>query len=161
MALSIWRENWYRAFMMRRFDIFLIWLLGVLVVDRTLKLLAQEGQTIDLPVGRFVLVENHGAVFSWPIPNAVATTIMWVAIMGLVWYAWRLRRRGNFLRFIGAILMIVGAASNLYDRLVYGFVIDWAYLGPWWPVFNLADVMIGVGVVVLVWPRRRRLTVSK
>lgn len=142
--------------MMRRFSLFAIGLVGLLVVDRWLKSVALAGRTVDWPAGRFVLVENHGAVFSWPVPNKVALIIMTLAIIALAYYGRRLWRRREYLRYFGVLFMIAGAASNLHDRLTFGFVIDWAYLGPWWPVFNLADVMIGVGVVVvLVWPWRQ------
>jgi len=46
-------------------------------------------------------------------------------------------------------LILGGAFSNLYDRLVYGYVIDYIDLKIW-PVFNLADSTITVGVVVLL-----------
>lgn len=42
-----------------------------------------------------------------------------------------------------------GAASNLYDRLRRGLIVDFLDLG-WWPVFNLADVAITVGVTLAV-----------
>ena len=48
-------------------------------------------------------------------------------------------------------LILCGAMSNLYDRLAYGYVIDWAYLGQWWPVFNLADVMVGAGLLLIIF----------
>jgi signal peptidase II len=43
-----------------------------------------------------------------------------------------------------------GAGSNLCDRLRYGEVVDFLDLG-WWPVFNLADVAITVGVIAALW----------
>ena len=43
------------------------------------------------------------------------------------------------------ITALAGAASNLYDRLRRGKTVDFLDLG-WWPVFNLADVAITVGV---------------
>jgi signal peptidase II len=45
---------------------------------------------------------------------------------------------------------MAGAASNLYDRLRRGAVVDFLELG-WWPSFNLADVAITLGVVVAIW----------
>jgi signal peptidase II len=38
-----------------------------------------------------------------------------------------------------------GAGSNLYDRIRYGAVVNFVRLG-WWPVFNVADVAICLGV---------------
>ncbi len=147
--------------MLRRFVMLALGLVGLLAVDRWLKAVALAGRAVEWPVGRFGLVENYGAVFSWPVRNSAVIVIMVIAIAGLAWYAVRLWRRGNFYRFVGAILMFVGAGSNLYDRLVHGFVIDWAYLGPWWPVFNLADVMIGVGVVVLLLNNKKTVQLGR
>lgn len=146
--------------MMRRFWLLSLALLGPLFIDRWLKSLALAGRTVDWPVGQFILVKNEGAVFSWPLPNAVAIVIMALAILGLVWFGWRAQRRRSWSVLFGTVLMIGGAGSNLYDRLVYGFVIDWAYLGPWWPVFNVADVMIGIGLVLVIVPRQKKKLVS-
>ncbi len=41
---------------------------------------------------------------------------------------------------------IGGAASNLYDRIRQGAVIDFIDVG-WWPVFNIADIGISVGAI--------------
>lgn len=45
-------------------------------------------------------------------------------------------------------LILGGAIGNLIDRSLYGYVVDFIDLG-WWPVFNLADSAICVGVAVL------------
>ena len=42
------------------------------------------------------------------------------------------------------------AASNMYDRLVHGFVIDYIHLLPA-SYFNIADVFIGVGIIALMF----------
>src|SRR6266436_5789200 len=44
---------------------------------------------------------------------------------------------------------VAGAASNLHDRLRNGVVIDFVELG-WWPIFNLADVAITLGVMAAI-----------
>lgn len=45
-------------------------------------------------------------------------------------------------------LLLLGAWSNWWDRIVYGMVIDFIHV-PWWSTFNLADVYIFVGVLLL------------
>lgn len=47
-------------------------------------------------------------------------------------------------------LLAGGAIGNLIDRVREGAVTDFIDLGPW-PAFNLADVEITLGVVILVW----------
>ncbi|MBI2166382.1 MAG: signal peptidase II [Chloroflexi bacterium] len=47
-------------------------------------------------------------------------------------------------------LQLAGAIGNLKDRLTLGYVVDFIDLG-WWPVFNVADSAIVVGMVVMAW----------
>ncbi len=129
--------------------LFLLVLAGVAAVDRWLKLLALHGQTHDLGFASFILVKNDALVFSWPAPNSVAIGLMCVAILLVAIFAWRTMQSHRTMSMIGCLLILLGALSNLFDRIAYGFVIDWAYLGHWWPVFNIADMMITVGVVVV------------
>jgi signal peptidase II len=51
---------------------------------------------------------------------------------------------------IGIGLMIGGAAGNVLDRVRRGAIVDFIAVGPW-PVFNLADaaIVVGVGLVLL------------
>ena len=50
----------------------------------------------------------------------------------------------------GLGLAMGGATANLADRLWRGGVVDFIDVG-FWPVFNIADVAIVLGVVVAVW----------
>jgi signal peptidase II len=45
-------------------------------------------------------------------------------------------------------LVLGGAAGNLIDRLRFGYVVDYVGIGPW-PTFNLGDVAIAVGAVLI------------
>jgi signal peptidase II len=51
---------------------------------------------------------------------------------------------------LGLGLALGGACSNLSDQLRRGGVMDFLDLG-WWPVFNLADVAITIGVILAFW----------
>lgn len=129
-------------------------LIPLLTVDRWLKSLAIIGREYDLGWFHFFLFRNRGLIFSWPLPNVAAAIVMIFALIVVAWLVLRSVRRRAPVEFVAALLLLSGAMSNLYDRLRFGFVVDWAYLGPWWPVFNLADVMIVTGLVVMLWPRR-------
>ena len=52
-------------------------------------------------------------------------------------------------------LIAGGAVGNLIDRLRFGYVVDFIDLR-WWPVFNLADSCICVGVGFLLWRLSQR-----
>ena len=50
-------------------------------------------------------------------------------------------------------LVLGGAIGNLYDRISYGYVIDFIdvyYKAHHWPVFNIADAAISIGVVMML-----------
>ena len=54
---------------------------------------------------------------------------------------------------IGLMLVLGGAAGNLFDRLSYGYVIDFidVFYGNYhWPTFNVADSSISVGIGLLL-----------
>jgi signal peptidase II len=55
---------------------------------------------------------------------------------------------------IGLMLVLGGAAGNLYDRLSFGYVIDFIdvfYNSYHWPTFNMADSSISVGIGLLLF----------
>jgi signal peptidase II len=68
-------------------------------------------------------------------------------------YSLRNEARNRLLQ--GALaLILAGALGNLYDRIRYGYVIDFLELharGYYWPSFNVADTAISIGVILLAW----------
>ena len=53
------------------------------------------------------------------------------------------------------LLLTAGALGNYLDRVVRGYVVDFIHV-PSWPVFNVADAYVVMGVVLLaLWGRRR------
>ena len=59
-----------------------------------------------------------------------------------------IKRENNQVR-IGLLFLIVGGVSNLFDRLIYGYVIDyfWIFVFPFF-YFKIADLMITSGLVL-------------
>ena len=54
----------------------------------------------------------------------------------------------------GLLLIITGALGNIIDRSINGYVIDFIYLhygSFYWPAFNIADIYITIGVMMLVF----------
>jgi len=77
--------------------------------------------------------------------------LLWVCLVGFICLV---QRYGPFFQHPAARLGIGaalgGAASNLYDRLRRGAVIDFIDLS-WWPVFNVADTAITAGAALALW----------
>ncbi|GAC1569997.1 MAG: hypothetical protein NVS3B20_01350 [Polyangiales bacterium] len=76
------------------------------------------------------------------------------ALIGVVvaWYA-ASRKQGSTLQHLGFALVLGGALGNLVDRTVHGFVVDFIHVAHW-PIFNVADVAVCVGLGVLLIGRR-------
>ena len=71
-----------------------------------------------------------------------------VVLLGILVYYWRLPA-GDWSARLGLALVFGGALANAYDRLIKGSVVDFIQV-PHWPIFNVADSAISVGVTSLV-----------
>ena len=137
--------------------------LAALALDQLTKALAVRllEPTAPRPVlGRWAqlrLTHNPGSAFGivadhW-LPVIVAAAVC-LAIVGYGLVAKGVARRPGQAVWLGAVLG--GALGNLSDRLRTGGVTDFIDLRVW-PVFNVADIAITVGVIALavqgLWPR--------
>lgn len=103
------------------------------------------------------VIRNRGAAFglfqSFTLGLLIVSAIV---VLGIVLYYARVPR-GDWPALLGFALIVGGAIGNAYDRGVKGSVIDFIQI-PHWPVFNVADSAISVGVVLLLigafWRRR-------
>lgn len=130
-----------------------VFIVGLFVTDRLFKILVLKNPNVrwDFIAGWFgvSLVHNRGIAFGIPVNQAVLFGLVAGALMLLV-YAWlTAQRRHQTVLALSLSLIIVGAVSNLIDRLRYGSVIDYLDV-PFFTVFNLADVMISGGVGLLI-----------
>jgi len=118
--------------------------------------MAGEKQLALLPgIVNFSHVHNPAGAFGlfasgrfFLIASAVAVLV--AMVVGYPWIA----RQGKAER-IALLLVWAGTLGNLIDRLRIGVVIDFIDLDFWplkaWPVFNLADICISLGVAILAW----------
>jgi len=98
---------------------------------------------------RFLHVKNTGAAFSILQNQTLFLTIMSLFGLGaILLYFWFRPSDHPLLRWALA-LQLGGAVGNLIDRARYGEVTDFLKI-PHWPVFNLADSAITVGVATVV-----------
>jgi len=110
------------------------------------------------PYARIVHWNNTGAAFGMlPSASLVFTIVAMIVSVAIVFYFPRVPDRQPILRFALA-LQLGGAVGNLIDRLLVGTVTDFISIGTF-PVFNVADSSISIGVALLVaamWVEERR-----
>lgn len=113
-------------------------------------------QTIPLPVDfvQLTYVHNYGGAFGiFAHQRLFFVLAAAVAIGGILYFFREISQLGKLSFWAGA-LILGGAIGNLIDRLRWGYVVDFIDLR-WWPVFNVADIALTVGVslmfIELVW----------
>lgn len=106
-----------------------------------------RGITIFDPWLHFTRVNNTGAAFGlWKNSAFFLVVFSLVSFLSIFFYL----LKSNQLKHGIAWAMIAGGAlGNLYDRIFHGYVIDYVDLRVW-PVFNLADAGICVGVFWII-----------
>lgn len=96
---------------------------------------------------------NTGAAFGLFPDQGVLFVVIAVFVITAIIFYYRHLPSGYRLARLALGLQLGGALGNLIDRLRQGYVVDFVDLNFWplqnWPVFNLADSAIVVGVVIL------------
>jgi signal peptidase II len=126
----------------------------VVALDQGTKALAtslvDRGDRVEvLPFLAFENVRNEGVAFG--LGGDISAVLIGATIVLLVGLLVLLAIRGGsgWLVWLPAALLLGGALGNLADRVRDGAVTDFIDL-PLWPTFNLADVAITVGVLLLL-----------
>ncbi len=129
----------------------------VLAVDQLSKALIRvflpAGKSVNL-IGRYLAlrqIRNPGAVFGlFANSNIYLLTLFSITlVIFMTIYFLRKKERPRSLD-ISLGLVCGGAVGNLIDRLVFGKVIDFVDFN-FWPVFNMADVAIVLGIALLIF----------
>ena len=142
---------------------YLVLVAAILALDRWTKLLIQSRFDLDGSISvidgffNITYVRNTGVAFgifsaiSSPAKAIFLSAFAALAAVLVVGYSLR-TPIGKRLLHVALALILGGALGNLYDRLAYGYVVDFLefYLrSHYWPSFNVADSAISVGVVLL------------
>lgn len=96
-------------------------------------------------------VLNTKSVFSLSWISFVAYPILFLLLFLLIFFL--LQSLAFPVRFFGLSIIFLGAISNLFDRIIYGGVIDFIFFGPW--VMNVADILIVSGIFISFLPKRK------
>jgi signal peptidase II len=102
-----------------------------------------------LPGLRLVHVHNNGVAFGFLAGGGTIVLVFaLVALAVLIGYF--AKRPERPLLWLPTGMLIGGALGNLIDRIAHGSVTDFIKL-PHWPAFNVADMSITFGVLLLLW----------
>lgn len=117
--------------------------------------ISENAPIVVTPFFNFVITFNQGAAFSF-----LGSQSGWqryflgaLAICVSIWLIWIILTSRDRLQIFSLALILGGAIGNLIDRFYIGSVvdfIDWHIGTAHWPAFNVADIGITVGVVLLL-----------
>lgn len=135
----------------------------IVVIDQVTKhhMVATLNYSQPVPViegfFNFTLLYNKGAAFSilanaggWQQWFFIAIAAVF-SVVATVWI-WR-TRKGLIIEPLAVALVLGGAIGNLYDRAVLGHVVDFIQLywrTSYFPAFNVADMAITMGAILLI-----------
>ena len=77
--------------------------------------------------------------------------ILGLLVVGFIFYL--MKSASDTLEEWGLLIIISGAISNIIDRILNGYVIDFIYFhykSFFWPAFNFADIYITIGIIMIV-----------
>ncbi|TQL67233.1 signal peptidase II [Nocardioides albertanoniae] len=114
--------------------------------ERALPAAPIEGGLLDLR-----LTFNPGVAFSFAAdaPSWIVVGITALLTAGVAVLLWRTTPEASQPWGLALAVILGGALANLIDRTPDGHVTDYLHTG-WWPTFNLADVFIVTGGLLLV-----------
>lgn len=138
-----------------KFDILIM--AAIVVIDRIVKFLITSnydvGESEDI-IGSFfsiTYIRNTGAAFSL-FKDQNIDLLIFLPLCAVIFGAYFIIKfRYPHITYAWAIWLIMGGAvGNLIDRIMYGYVVD-MFDFHFWPVFNVADIAIVIGGILLVW----------
>lgn len=139
----------------RRYAALLVIAAAVVLVDQIVKQIVTHafgtGNALDVLGGliRLDYTRNTGAAFGLFRAGGGLFAGIALVVSGAIVLYYRRVASGPLLIRAALGLVLGGALGNLLDRIRLGYVVDFIDLR-WWPVFNLADSAIVVGVFLLV-----------
>jgi signal peptidase II len=127
----------------------------VIIIDQMAKLMVQTKmfpmQSIHLMNGWFSLTYaiNYGAAFGILQSQTLLLVGITIAVVIMVWLKRRQMSSYPKVMQIGLAVALGGAIGNLIDRVRLGFVVDFFNFFIW-PIFNIADMAIVIGVCCII-----------
>ena len=100
-----------------------------------------------------VYIQNYGVSFGFlsGLVSYWILVIVGLLVTSLIYYL--MIRSHKRLEKLGYFIIIIGALSNILDRIINSYVVDFIslhYDNFYWPAFNFADIYITIGIIMLI-----------
>lgn len=141
----------------KKFDFWIIITIIAILIDQVVKAIISR-ELIDCIISiipnvlNLTYVQNTGAAFGIGNNSTSMFIIVNVIVIGLiVYFIFSKKEEISKTILISLHLIIAGGISNLIDRIIRGYVIDYIDISQLikYPVFNLADIFIVIGCIII------------
>ena len=100
-----------------------------------------------------VYIQNYGVSFGFlsGLVSYWILVIVGLLVTSLIYYL--MINSYKRLEKLAYFIIIIGALSNILDRIINSYVVDFIslhYNNFYWPAFNLADIYITIGIIMLI-----------
>ena len=134
------------------FILFLIDLVSKVIISTNLEL--NNSLVIIDDFFSLTYIKNYGAAFSILVNYRLLLIIVSIIVIILLIIFLIKNKLKTKLEFICYSLLLGGILGNLFDRVVYGYVIDFfdfTFFGYYFAIFNLADSFIVISIILLLF----------
>lgn len=131
----------------------------VFFIDRVTKILISSNFSLSVRnkiINKFFYItncHNEGAAFSIFSGNILFLILITLIVLYLIYKTLKQKKKLSKISYISYGLLLGGIIGNLFDRLFYGYVIDFLDFQIFkfdFAVFNVADMAIVIGAVMLL-----------
>ena len=138
-----------------------LFIISIFLIDRLSKylilLLSGDTETFNIPITFFLnfnLVWNNGIGFGlFPFEDGLYYSLLTLLIILITLIVFYLSLRSKGIEKVGFLMITGGSLGNIFDRLYYSSVIDFIDINVnnfHWFIFNVADIFITIGVILLI-----------
>ena len=139
--------------MLKKLQISVVLFIVLFSLDQYIKFIFVDGYYLEGECISLVLAYNKGVAFSMFAFLAENLKFIQIAIMlsGIIYLFLNKDVFEDY--YLPVSLLLAGGISNIYDRFIHEGVVDYVYwhCGFDFAIFNLADVLIDISIVMILW----------
>lgn len=146
------KNNYKKFFQIKNISLLFV-LLMFFVLDRYLKIVAlnlDKDFSLIKNIFTFTFYANKNISFSLPFSGFWLLIVVSLLTLLITYYCFHIFIKKQWTEFFAWLAIVLGAFSNLIDRLKYSYVIDYLDVS-YFTVLNLADVMISLGCLYIIF----------
>jgi signal peptidase II len=139
--------------MLKKLQISLFLFIGLFLIDQYIKFIFVDGYFLHGDCISLILAYNKGVAFSMFtfLEGNLKYIQIGIMLSGIIYLLFNKNVFKEY--YLPISLLLAGGVSNIFDRFIHEGVVDYVYwhCGFNFAIFNLADVLIDISIVLILW----------